>query len=60
MSDKTRLPDDLTDTNSMRPFLDAIDRRQLRLGQLEDLSDSATDADIIAKINAMLATQRTR
>ena len=56
---RSRVPDAGLDP-SVSQFLDAIDRRQQRLGELDDLDGSASTADIIAKINAMLQTHRTR
>ena len=56
---RSRVPDAGLDP-AVTQFLDAIDKRQQRLGELDDLSDSASTADIIAKINAMLQTHRTR
>ena len=56
---RSRVPDTGLDP-AVTQFLDAIDKRQQRLGELDDLSDSASSADIIAKINAMLQTHRTR
>jgi hypothetical protein len=41
-------------------FLDAIDRRQLTVSQLEQLSGSASNADIIAKINAIIQAHQTK
>jgi hypothetical protein len=41
-------------------FLDAMDRRQLKVSQLEDLSGSASTAEIIAKVNAILEAHRTK
>jgi hypothetical protein len=60
MSSKSRLPIDTADTDAMRNFLDAIDRRQLRVGQMEDLDSGAALSDVITAINAILATHRTK
>jgi hypothetical protein len=60
MSVKSRVPDDITDERSMRSFLDAQDRRFLKLGELDDLAASPTTTEIATKINAMLAIIRTR
>jgi hypothetical protein len=60
MSVKSRVPDSLEDETSMRAFLDALDRRQLKLGELTNLSGTATLADVITAINAMLQTHRIR
>lgn len=46
--------------DSQVQFLDGVDKRQQRLGELDDLEDTATTAEIIAKINAILQTHRTR
>jgi hypothetical protein len=45
---------------ALTQFLDAIDRRQLTVSQLTDLSGSASTADIIAKVNAILEAHRTK
>lgn len=60
MSIKSRVPDDLSDEIAHKTFLDAVDRRQLRLGQINDLEDTAGLADVIEVINAILATHRTK
>jgi hypothetical protein len=57
---KSRVPSDLKDEDAQRNFLDAIDRRQLRLGQIEDLDGAATLAEVITAFNALLATHRTK
>lgn len=41
-------------------FLDAVDRRQQQLANLADLSGTASTADIIAKINEILDSHRTK
>lgn len=41
-------------------FLEGIDRRQLRIGNLDDLDSGASLADVIAKINVILGLHRTR
>ncbi len=45
---------------SLTQFLEAVDRRQLRLGNTENLDGAASLADVISKINEMLETHRTR
>ncbi len=60
MTVKSRVPDDLSDESTHKSFLDAIDRRQLRLGQLSDLEGTASLTDVINAINAILATHRTK
>ena len=57
---KSRVPDKLDDERAMTSFLDSVDRRQLALSEIADLAGGATLAEVITKINAMLATQRTR
>ena len=57
---RSRVPDIRAIDKALYEFLDGIDKRQQRLGELEDLDGSAATADIIAKINAMLQTHRTR
>jgi uncharacterized membrane-anchored protein len=44
---------------SQYQYLETLGRRQETVAQLEDLSSTATDAEIIAKINAILAAYRT-
>lgn len=60
MTLRSRVPSDLNDERAMRAMYDAMDKRQMALGEVADLDSSATLADAIAKINEMLATQRTR
>jgi hypothetical protein len=57
---RSRVPDIPAIDKAHYEFLDSLDKRQQRLGELEDLDGSAATADIIAKINAMLQTHRTR
>ena len=57
---RSRVPDIPAIDKAHYEFLDGLDKRQQRLGELEDLDGSAATADIIAKINAMLQTHRTR
>jgi len=57
---RSRVPDIPDIEPELHGMLDTLDKRQQRFGELEDLSGSATTADIIAKINAMLQTHRTR
>lgn len=61
-SKRSRVPDvDLIQKEpSLYQFLDAVDKRQQRLGEISDLGGSATTDDIINKINSMLQTQRTK
>lgn len=59
MSAQSRVPNIELDAE-LRTFLDAVDRRQLRLGQVTPLAVTATLADVIAKINEMIVTQQTR
>lgn len=56
----SRVPTSENIDQQTRQWMDAVDKRQLKLGQLSDLDSGATLAEAIAKINAMLATQRTR
>lgn len=60
MSVKSRVPDVPDMDQNLARFLDAVDRRQLRAANLENLEGSATLADVISKLNALLETQRTR
>jgi len=57
---RSRVPDIPAIDKAHYEFLDGLDKRQQRLGELEDLNGTAATADIIAKINAMLQTHRTR
>ena len=57
---RSRVPDIPAIEKAHYEFLDGLDKRQQRLGELEDLDGSAATSDIIAKINAMLQTHRTR
>ena len=59
MSRQSRVPD-ISDERAMLQFLDAVDRRQLTMSQLDDLDPAATLAEVITKLNAILATQRTK
>jgi|CXWK01.1.fsa_nt_gi hypothetical protein len=56
----SRVPQDNSRPEADTQFLDSIDRRQLALGQITLLSDSATLADVIEKINAIITTHQTR
>ncbi len=60
MTTKSRVPDIPGIDRAHLQFLDAIDRRQLTVSQLEDLDGGASSADIIAKLNAILAAHRTK
>lgn len=59
---RSRVPDvkAISDEPEHYAFLDTLDKRQQRLAELEDLSTSPTNAEIAAKINAMLQTHRTK
>ena len=57
---RSRVPDIPAIDKAHYEFLDGLDKRQQRLGELDDLDGTAATADIIAKINAMLQTHRTR
>jgi hypothetical protein len=60
MTGRSRVPSMPGAPREIVQFFDAIDRRQLAVSQLEDLSGAASTADIIAKINAILAAHRTK
>lgn len=60
MSTKSRIPDMAGMSREQIQFFDSIDRRQLTVSQLEDLSGAATLADVIAKLNAILEAHRTK
>lgn len=57
---RSRVPDIPNLEPAHHEFLDGLDKRQMRLAELEDLDGAASNADIIAKINAMLQTHRTK
>lgn len=59
MSRKSRVPD-IQDKDAHLAFLDAVDRRQLALSQLEDVDTGATLAEVIDALNAILASHRTK
>lgn len=40
--------------------MDAVDRRQLQVAQMDDLLSSATLAEVITAFNQLLAHHRTR
>jgi hypothetical protein len=50
----------MKDERAMLQFLDSVDRRQLTMSQLNDLDPGASLDDVIEKLNAILATHRTR
>lgn len=43
---------------ALTQFLESVDRRQLRLGNAENLDGAATLSDVISKINEILETHR--
>lgn len=58
---RSRVPDLQTPLEpAHHEFLDGLDKRQQRMAELEDLGGSASTADLIAKVNAILQTHRTR
>jgi hypothetical protein len=60
MTTRSRIPA-MPDTDpALVQFLDAIDRRQLTVSQLEDLDPAATLVEAVAKINEILAAHRTK
>jgi hypothetical protein len=60
MAKRSRVPDGLNLGDAHFAFLDAIDKRQQQLAAVEDLDIAATTAEIIEKINELLASHRTR
>jgi hypothetical protein len=61
MTTRSRLPAMPADADpAMTQFLDAIDRRQLTVSQLDDLDSAATLPEAVAKINQILAAHRTK
>lgn len=60
MSRQSRVPDLPDENPELLRFLDTMDRRQNAMGQIEDVPGGATLPDVIAALNAILATQRTR
>lgn len=55
---RSRVPDVEGADPALSQFFDSVDKRQQRLGEIEDLAPAATLADVIATVNAMLQTQR--
>lgn len=57
---RSRVPDMETPLDpAHHQFLDAVDKRQQRLANLPNLTNSAALADVIAAYNALLQTHRT-
>lgn len=59
---RSRVPDvkAISDEPEHYAFLDTLDKRQQRFGELPDLDPSATLAEVIAAYNAALQTHRTK
>lgn len=57
MTARSRLPTTQDMSREMVAFLDNLDRKQSTLSQVSQLSTSATLADVIAKINELIASQ---
>lgn len=55
---RSRVPDIPDIDAALSQFLDSVDKRQQRLGEIEDLAGGATLAEVITAVNAMLQTQR--
>lgn len=55
---RSRVPDIPGIDPEQYAFLDTVDKRQQRLGELVDLDPAATLTEVILKVNAMLETQR--
>lgn len=57
---RSRLPNVPDLDQDLAQFLDAVDRRQLRMANVTNLDGAATLADVITKLNELLETHRTR
>ncbi len=57
---RSRVPDIPDIDPAHYEFLDSVDKRQQRFGELPDLEPTATLAEVIAAYNAALQTHRTR
>lgn len=55
---RSKLPNDHGLDRSMQAYVQKMEERQNAAADLEDLDGSAVLADVIAKVNALLATQR--
>ncbi len=60
MAIQSRVPDDLDDNDAMTQFLDALDRKHIKVGNLTDLAASPTTTEIATAINSLLAIFRER
>jgi hypothetical protein len=57
---RSRVPDIQGMDEAHYKFLDAIDKRQQRVAEITDLDGAASNSEIIAAINAILQSHRTR
>ena len=57
---RSRVPDIPGIDEAHYKFLDAMDKRQQRMADIQDLDGGASSSDIITAINAILQSQRTR
>lgn len=57
---RSRVPDIPGMDDAQYEFLDALDKRDQRAGELPDLADTATLAEVITAYNALLQAFRTR
>jgi hypothetical protein len=55
---RSRLPNDHNLDRPMQAYVQKLEDRQNAAADLEDLDGGALLADVIAKVNAILATQR--
>lgn len=60
MTVKSRVPDQLDDEQAVRTFLDALDRKAIKVGNLTDLAASPTTTELATAFNALLAIFRER
>lgn len=57
---KSRVPELKDADPSLINLLDAMDRRQLRVSEIEDVAASPTVEQLATALNAILAAHRTR
>lgn len=60
MTVKSRVPDDIQDQDAIRNFLDSLDRKAIKVGNLTDLAASPTTTELATAFNALLAIFRER
>lgn len=60
MATRSRVPEIPGADTAHLQFLDAIDRRQLSVSQLDLLDGGASLAEVIAKVNTIIEAHRTK